>query len=248
MKHVFFHNSSGNKLVGILEYAGESDGPIAIIGHGAMGSKENSYVIDLAKRLNKEGIVTFRIDFNSHGESEGKFSQTGVQTWADDLKHAFIKVKEFDIDTQRIGLFGYSLSASASIVSAPSLEPRAIVSGATITDFKKVIWEKFLGVSLQEWKEKGKVLIDGNELHYNFFEQGIEEDFLFAASNIKCPTLVVHGEKDSIVPIEQGKNLYKTLNSKKNFIEIKGADHSGMNDEQYEDFLSSSTNWFAKHL
>ena len=71
---IFFENSKGNKLCGILSNpTNDKNKSIIVLCHGFSTSKESSTYISLEQILNKNNISTFRFDFFGHGESEGKF-------------------------------------------------------------------------------------------------------------------------------------------------------------------------------
>ena len=52
---------------------------------------------------------------------------------------------------------------------------------------------------------------------------------------IKKPTLILHGERDSIIPINQGQQIYDCINGPKQFVRIKNATHNNimMFEDQY---------------
>jgi fermentation-respiration switch protein FrsA (DUF1100 family) len=43
---------------------------------------------------------------------------------------------------------------------------------------------------------------------------------------VKVPTLVMHGDADSVIPYHQGRALYEAIPEPKEFFTIKGADHN----------------------
>jgi fermentation-respiration switch protein FrsA (DUF1100 family) len=51
-------------------------------------------------------------------------------------------------------------------------------------------------------------------------------DALSKITRLKMPVLVVHGTKDSIVPISLGRRLFQAAPQPKSFYEIPGADHN----------------------
>ncbi len=51
-------------------------------------------------------------------------------------------------------------------------------------------------------------------------------DIYKLAKNIKTPTLIIHGDQDDVVPIEQSQKLLKSIGSKDRKLKIiRGADH-----------------------
>ncbi len=55
----------------------------------------------------------------------------------------------------------------------------------------------------------------------------LEASCIESIARINCPTLIIHGARDSLVPLEEGELLYQTISSKeKNFTVIPFADHN----------------------
>jgi pimeloyl-ACP methyl ester carboxylesterase len=46
------------------------------------------------------------------------------------------------------------------------------------------------------------------------------------APSVSCPTLVIAGDRDSIIPAEQSRRLYAALAAEKRLVVIAGADHN----------------------
>lgn len=250
MQKIFFSNSFNEKLSGVLELPEhEHNAPLAILCHGFGGSKENPYILDISKKLNESNIASFFFDFNAHGESQGDFFHSKISRWVDDLKSAFEAARGFKkIDFSRTGLFGFSLGGMAALLASPMLKPKCLVAAATISDFKTGKWSSFLGKQARDWKSKGFVKLDGKNLSYNFFLDGNSKDVYSEAKLIRCPTLIIHGAKDSIVPVSQAKKLFMALKCEKKLEIIKEAGHSGLNENQYNHFLSETTKWLSEHL
>ena len=46
--------------------------------------------------------------------------------------------------------------------------------------------------------------------------------------DVKCPVLIIHGTKDSVIPHSHGKELFELANEPKRFIPVDGADHNDL--------------------
>ena len=53
-------------------------------------------------------------------------------------------------------------------------------------------------------------------------------DSASAASQITTPKLLVHGDRDAIIPIELGRHLFAALPEPKHWIEVRGAGHNDL--------------------
>ena len=45
-------------------------------------------------------------------------------------------------------------------------------------------------------------------------------------SAVKQPTLLLHGDRDSVIPYRLGQRLYETVQGPKTFVTIPGGDHN----------------------
>ncbi|MGH7378363.1 MAG: alpha/beta hydrolase, partial [Candidatus Methylomirabilales bacterium] len=45
-------------------------------------------------------------------------------------------------------------------------------------------------------------------------------------ARVSCPVLVIHGDRDSIIPIAQGRKLFEAVPGRKAFLEVPGGDHN----------------------
>ncbi|MCR5750365.1 MAG: alpha/beta hydrolase [Kiritimatiellae bacterium] len=53
--------------------------------------------------------------------------------------------------------------------------------------------------------------------------------------DVKCPVLMIHGTKDSIIPYSQGQALFKLANEPKRFVTVEDCDHNEIPDEMGHD-------------
>ena len=83
---VFFENSKGDKLCGILSDPGSKI--IVVMCHGFASGKDSNTNKRLQKELNDKGIATFRFDFYGHEESEGDFENITISEAIDDTLKA----------------------------------------------------------------------------------------------------------------------------------------------------------------
>ena len=94
---------------------------------------------------------------------------------------------------------------------------------------------------LEEWKEKGWKVhkkSDGTplRLNYSFYEDFKNNNGYEAAEKIKIPTIIVHGDEDESVPVEQSIKTSQIIENCKLEI-VKGADHRYTNPEDFEKML-----------
>jgi pimeloyl-ACP methyl ester carboxylesterase len=209
---LIFTNSNSTKLVGILSNPRNTTTvPMMILCHGFTSSKESSTYLALEKLFNEKNIATFRFDFFGHGESGGKFEEISVTEGMDDIlcALAFLKKQGY----KKIGLFGSSYGGFTAILAAARtnslfvLELKCPVSD----DFGKRM-ATLTKTKAEEWKKKGwtyYVSSDGrkHKLNYSFFSDPNNTAGYEAAQKIKIPTIIIHGDADTVVPLEESKRL-----------------------------------------
>jgi len=59
---------------------------------------------------------------------------------------------------------------------------------------------------------------------------------------------VIHGEDDEVVPLYEGKAIYKNIKKPKKLYIIKGGDHIFSVVSHREKVIELATNWFRHHL
>ena len=101
-------------------------------------------------------------------------------------------------------------------------------------EFLQILLEKFLcntGRTISN--ENFKIMIDEALLQKNYLDSlwainifNISEDFNGVTigtneiANISCPTLIIHGSKDIMIPLKESIAIFHTLKSKKKYIEV----------------------------
>ncbi|MDO8510996.1 MAG: prolyl oligopeptidase family serine peptidase, partial [Nanoarchaeota archaeon] len=147
----------------------------------------------------------------------------------------------------RIGLAGHSLGGMTVLLYTPTdTRVKALVVQSGVSDFNTI--KKFKNI---EWKQKGYMLFDkswgGMKVNYSFIEDGMKYDVYAKAKEIKCPVLVIHGDKDESVPLEQSQHLMKFLKREDELVIIKGAPH-GYKDKVLEQVTSLLVEFMKKKL
>jgi len=67
-------------------------------------------------------------------------------------------------------------------------------------------WQEFLSTDdLHQWKTRGSHSYDGHQLHYEFYDDITKNHPEYP--QILCPTSIVHGKLDCLVPIEASRTF-----------------------------------------
>lgn len=150
-------------------------------------------------------VNIFIFDYRQYGKSEGNISEQGTYI---DAKAALKYLhSRKDIDHKKIIFFGRSLGSAVAVDLAIKEKCRALILESPFSSIKEMTKSlyPFLPIS--------------------YFVR-TKYDTLSKIRDIKVPVLIIHGEKDDLVPIEQGRKLYETANEPKEFYTIPEANHN----------------------
>jgi fermentation-respiration switch protein FrsA (DUF1100 family) len=159
----------------------------------------------LAAALASHGVATLLFDYRGYGDNTGRPTEDGL---ARDARAAlgYLKTRT-DIDPARIVFFGESLGAAVALRLSTETPPFALVLRSPFTS-----------------------LTDIGRHHYAFLPvRWLLRDrypSLERVASVSSPTLVIAGDRDSIIPVDQSKRLYEALGTEKRLVVIAGADHN----------------------
>lgn len=226
--------SEGCKISGILHLPETENPPYVITSHGLLSSKDSEKYIALGEQISEEGMGMLRFDFRGIGESEGEEEDNTVSKKIADLNAAINFIRSYSESGNRIGLLGSSLGGFLSLMKASTeKEIKAVVVWATPLHMDD------LGSKKQE--EDYPLPPEA------FFEDLPKHRLLSFLPNISnC--LVIHGEKDELVPMEQALGIFNRLGLPKEIHVIGGADHRLTDPVHRRRAIELSVEWFKKYL
>lgn len=189
-----------------LRPTGPSLGWTVIVFNGNAGHR--GYRAPLAAALAERGIATLLFDYRGYGGNRGSPSEAGLRLDARAAR-AYVTSRP-DVDPDRLVYFGESLGAAVAVGLAAERPPAAMILRSPFTSLADV------GRHHYPWLPVRLLLRD----RYPSME---------LIAGVRCPVLIVTGDRDAIIPAAQSERLYRAVASPKRFVLIPGADH---NDEE----------------
>jgi hypothetical protein len=201
-KDAYFGTEDGEKLHGWL-FQGAEGGPVILHLHGNAGNI--SHRLDLVQPFLSRGLSVLLVDYRGFGRSSGSPSERGLYT--DGLAAWAYLVEKENIAPERIVLHGHSIGAAVAIEVALQRPVRGVVIESPFTSTKDMARTMPLFALFSPLFPA----------HYNNLEK---------IHRVNAPKLIIHGDRDEIVPFAMGQKLFQTAAEPKLFYPVKGAGHN----------------------
>ena len=181
--------------------APESGQPLVVVFNGNAGNRGGR--AELGRRLAAAGLGVLLTDYRGYGGNPGRPTEVGL---AKDARAAAAFALE-QVAPEALVYFGESLGAAVAIELATEVRPAALILRSPFTSLVDVGRDHFplLPVSM--------LLKD----RYPSDER---------MGLIQAPVLVIAGDADSTVPLEQSRAIYEAAPDPKQLVVIEGADHN----------------------
>ena len=194
---------------------------LVVLGHGLTGNKDRPQLIALAEGLAAHGWPCLRISYTGNGESEGRFEDSCITKEIGDLQAVLDMVP----DTAKVAYIGHSMGAAVGVLTAArDLRIRALSSLAGMTRTAAFVEREFSEITPGE----GFMWDDENFPFSQTFVDDLRQidNTLSAAETATQPWLLIHGDADDLVPVQDSRDAFEAANCEKQCLEIPGAGHS----------------------
>jgi putative redox protein len=247
---ISFGNAKGDTLVGVLHWpAGDGPFPAALVCPPFQANKDHPTSVTIARALAARGILALRFDFSFIGESSGRFEDITIQGEAEDLGFAFSEVEKRG--ASKVGLVGVSMGAIVAIVFASETKkPDALVTIGFSPHPQRVLRSVLSEEKLAEWRRNGILVVPpvNKPVKVAMLEEQEKLDVLAHVKRITCPILVLHGEADTLNPVEEAEEVFAAAQGKKEFCLIRGADHVFSAQEHKDELAFVLSAWLSPEL
>jgi fermentation-respiration switch protein FrsA (DUF1100 family) len=204
-RDVAFDTTDGLRLAGwFVPAAGHSRATVLVL-NGNAGNRAAR--VPLAAELSRAGLSVLLLDYRGYGGNAGIPSEQGLLADARAAR-AYLATRG-DVDPARLVYFGESLGAAVAVQLAVERPPMALVLRSPFTS-----------------------LADVGRVHYPFLPVRLLLRDRYASveqvGGLRCPVLVLAGDRDGIVPWEQSRRLAEAAAGPKRFVLIPNAGHNSL--------------------
>jgi len=248
-----FRSYDGTALEGTLAEAEASREAVVLMVHGITSSRDEFGLFSgFADHLAREGTPSLRFDYRCHGVNEQAMESLTLSGIVNDVEAAAACALE-QTRASRIHIVGMSFGGGLSAFWASTTRNTvsSVVMLAPVIDYEEdvvgqhgLLSDGTLVEAAQDLlQQQGFLETDGirygpallNELRYISGIEGIR--------HLKCESLIVHGDADTIVPYTSSERFVR-LHPSCRLVNIPGTGHGfGVGDD--EDLSSPATK--AKH-
>jgi pimeloyl-ACP methyl ester carboxylesterase len=231
------------------------DHAVVLVHGGGVTREEGGFFARLASGLADAGVASLRFDLRGHGQSDGRQEDLTLATILNDIRVALASVREAT-QASRLSLLGASFSGGACAYYAakhPTELDRLVLLNPQL-DYKlrtidsRPYWhDDHLDDEMAEQvSEQGYIQFTPTLRHGRPI---LNEVFWFeplaVLGEITAPTLLVHGTKDTFVPIELSRAALPRFNAEHRLVEIEGSQHGFAVHDDPQYFNPQSQEWQA---
>ncbi len=221
--------------------------PVVIFCHGYKGFKDWGAWHLAAEAFAKVGFFFIKFNFSHNGGTVDEpidfpdldaFAENNYTKELEDLETVieyFATTKHYmlEADVKNISLIGHSRGGGIVLIKAEENDKvKKVVTWAGVSDYKVRFKE---GTDeFKEWKESGVKYVENGRTkqqmphHFQFYTDFKENESRLtiqrAVEHLEIPQLIIHGNTDPSVSVEEGKNIHE-WNPKSTLKIIEDANH-----------------------
>lgn len=233
---VTFRTFDGLHLAGTLASPDEpTDKAVVFVHGGGVTRDEGGFFTRLAAGLADAGVASLRYDLRGHGESEGRQEDSPLTAHLNDIRVALDEVRELTAAWE-VSLLAASFGGGMAAYYAAKRpdELARLILFNPLLDYKNrfVDQKRYWSDDFIDQEHALRLTELGYVEHSATFKLGramLNEVFWIdprqVLGEITAPTLIIHGTKDTFVPVDSSRSAVPLFRAPHRLVEIEGAQH-----------------------
>ena len=214
--------------------------------HGLGGSTEDDIQTSIAEEMEFFSSATLRFDLPAHGQStvtDEDFTlencKISLLTAAEYAKQQYPEVEDLCIFATGFGAY-LTLICLEDLLKLPGkirlvVQTPSVLMHETLLSMRHVSLPTFQAMGEMTFRSKRPLTV-----RYSFYEELLEN---LALTAHPIPMLILHGEFDDYIPMEQIQHL-RRLNEDAKLVIIPGASHRFLEEGAWDMVLDLTRDWF----
>ena len=198
--------------------------------HGFMSDLEGKKPRSFLNFSKKNNLGFLALEYSGHGKSSGKFTDGNISKWSKETSYLIKKI----VKKNEIILIGSSMGAWIALnqILKFKKQVRGFMGIGSAPEFlENLMWKKFSNKMKKEIIQNGIINLKHGDyeypISYQLIKDGRKNKILHKKIHHDLKVVMVHGTKDTSVPVIYSKKVLKMFKSnKKKLVIIKNGDHS----------------------
>jgi fermentation-respiration switch protein FrsA (DUF1100 family) len=205
-EEVVLDTADGERVI-VWHIAPRGDQPVVLYFHGNGGALR--YRVDRYRALTQDGTGLVLLSYRGYGGSSGRPSEDGL---IEDARAAYAFAAQH-YPAARLVIWGESLGSGVAVaIAAEKAAEKKVVRLVLEAPFASAV---SVAASVYPFVPVRFLMKDQ-------FRSDLR------IRKVTAPVLIVHGDRDTVIPIESGERLYSLIEGPKRFLRIPGAGHEDL--------------------
>jgi fermentation-respiration switch protein FrsA (DUF1100 family) len=205
-EEVVLDTADGERVI-VWHIPPRGDQPVVLYFHGNGGALR--FRVDRFRALVEDGTGLVALSYRGYGGSSGRPSEDGL---IEDARAAYAFATQRH-PAARLVLWGESLGSGVAVAIAAEKAAEKKIARLVL----EAPFESAVSVAASVYP-----FLPVRFLMKDQFRSDLR------IRNVTAPVLIVHGDRDRVVPIESGERLYSLIEAPKRFLRVPGAGHEDL--------------------
>jgi uncharacterized protein len=205
-EEVVLDTADGERVI-VWHIPPRGDHPVVLYFHGNGGALR--YRVDRYRALTQDGTGLVLLSYRGYGGSSGRPSESGL---IEDARAAYAFARQRH-PAARLVIWGESLGSGVAVAIAAEKAGEKNVARVVL----EAPFASAVSVAASVYP-----FVPVRFLMKDQFRSDLR------IRNVKVPVLIVHGDRDAVIPIESGERLYSLIEGPKRFLRVPGAGHDDL--------------------